>query len=87
MQSNRSGDSIDFINRDVKDFPATVTRETIQRMHLEDIAMLVILALIILAFLGLFFSRPPDADGLEKWEHDGERQPAYVAQQTGYHAG
>ncbi len=79
MQSNKSVYSIDFINRDVKDFSPTVTRETTQHVHFEDIAMLVIFALIVLAFLGLFFSRSPDADGLEEREHNGERQPAYVA--------
>ncbi len=86
MQSNKNGYSIDFINQDVKDFPPTVTRETIPRMHLEDIAMIVILALIVLAFLGLVFSSPPHADGLEEREQNGERQPANVAWQTGYRA-
>lgn len=86
MQSNKSGSSIDFINRDVKDFPETVTRETIPRLHLEEIAMIVILVLIVLAFLGLIFSGSPNADGLEEREHNGERQPAYIAWQTGYRA-
>ncbi|HOI16656.1 MAG TPA: hypothetical protein PK036_09985 [Geobacteraceae bacterium] len=79
MQSNESGYSIDFINRDVKDFPATVTKETIPSRHLEDIAMVVILALIVLACLVLFFSAPPQADGLEEKEQNGERQPAVIA--------
>jgi hypothetical protein len=83
MQTNKSGDSIDFINRDVKDFPATENRETIHRVHFEDIAMLVIFALIVLMFLGLFFSGYPETDGLEERELINERQPAYVALQTG----
>jgi hypothetical protein len=86
MQSNKIGYSIDFINRDVKDFPATATKETIHRMHLENIAMVVLLVLIALAFLGLVFSRPPHADGLEEREYNGERQPGYIAWQSGYRA-
>lgn len=76
MQSNKDGYSIDFINRDVKDFSATVTKDTIHHVHFEDIAMIVILILIVLAFLGLVVSRPPIADGLEEREYNGERQPA-----------
>lgn len=84
MQSNKNGYSIDFINRDVKDFPVTETRETIQRVHSEDIAMLVIFVLIILAFLGFLFSGSPEADGFKEREYNGERQPAYIAWQTGH---
>lgn len=79
MQSNKSEYSIDFINKDVKNFPATVTRKTIHRVHFEDIALLAIFALIVLAFLGVIFSGSPKAGELEEREFNGERQPAYIA--------
>lgn len=55
MQTNKSEYSIDFINRDVKDFPATETRETFHHVQFEDIAMIIVFALIILVFLSQFF--------------------------------
>ena len=45
MQTNKSEYSIDFINRDVKDFPVTEPRETRHRVKFEDFALLVILVL------------------------------------------
>ena len=64
MQRNKHEYSIDFINRDVKDFPAIETREKNPCGNCENIALIVAFALIILAFLGLLFSGSPKADCL-----------------------
>lgn len=79
MQTNKSEYSIDFINRDVKDFPVTETREPFHRVDFEKIAMIVLFALIILVFLSQFFPGNPETDSLEEREYNGERQPAYIA--------
>jgi len=79
MQTKKSEYSIDFINRDVKDFPVTEPRETFHRMDFEEIAMIVFFALIILVFLSQFFSAIPETDGIEQRNFNGERQPAYIA--------
>jgi len=79
MQTNKSEYSIDFINRDVKNFAATESRETFHHVQIEEIAMIVIFALIILVFLSQFFSGIPETDGIEQRNYNGERQPAYIA--------
>lgn len=79
MQTNKSEYSIDFINRDVKDFPSTETRETFHHVQFEDIAMIIVFALIILVFLSQFFPGNPETDGIEQRNYNGERQPAYIA--------
>jgi len=79
MQTKKSEYSIDFINRDVKDFAAIETRETFHRVDFEEIAMIVLFALIILVFLSQFFPGNPETDSLEEREYNGERQPAYIA--------
>ena len=78
MQTNKSEHSIDFINRDVKDFPATETRETFHHVQFEDIAMIMVFALIILVFLSQFFPGNSETDGIEQRNYNGERQPAYI---------
>jgi hypothetical protein len=79
MQTNKSEYSIDFINRDVKDFAAIETRETFHHVDFEEIAMLALFILIILLFLVLLISGSPETDSLEEREYNGERQPAYIA--------
>lgn len=79
MLTNKSEYSIDLINRDVKEFAVIEPRETFHHVDFEEIAMIVIFALIILVFLGQFFPGNPETDGIEQRNYNGERQPAYIA--------